>query len=225
MEGNADIRARVEEHWRASESGDIETEHAIYAADAILDYPQSGERFRGRDKIQAQRGGHPAERHFTVRRILGRGDLWVSECVISYDGVPTFSVSIMEFAGGFVTHETQYFADPFKAASWRAALAEPMPASEGEPARLRRRSLSGRRPRARRHWPRSARSRPAARAGSNAAAEPLNAHDPQHATVLRRRRSAPRSRSSAASRRTWRPRPHAPAGSSGRSRRGTRPPR
>ena len=40
-------RARVAQHWQASESGDIDTEHAIYAEDAILDYPQSGERFRG----------------------------------------------------------------------------------------------------------------------------------------------------------------------------------
>jgi len=125
----ADARARaaVEEHWRASERGDTETEHAIYAEDAILDYPQSGERFRGRATIAAQRGGHPASRHFRIQRIVGGGDLWVSECVITYDGVPTFSVSVMEFAGGQVVHETQYFADAFPAPPWRAALGEPMP--------------------------------------------------------------------------------------------------
>jgi SnoaL-like protein len=127
---DANIRARIQEHWDASERGDFEAEHAIYAADAILDYPQSGERFKGRSRIQAQRGGHPAERHFTVRRILGGGDLWVSECVITYDGVPTDSVSIMEIRDGLVSHETQYFADPFPAAPGRAALAEPIPARE-----------------------------------------------------------------------------------------------
>ena len=124
LDRDADNRARIQQHWDASERGDIETEHAIYADDAILDYPQSGERFTGRSKIQAQRGGHPAARHFTVRRILGHGDLWVSECVITYDGMPTHSVSVMEFAGGRVTHETQYFADPFEAAPGRAALAD-----------------------------------------------------------------------------------------------------
>ena len=93
---DADLRARIQQHWEASERGDIDAEHAIYAADAILDYPQSGERVRGRSRIQAQRGGHPAERHFTIRRILGGGDLWVSECVITYDGVPTCSLSVME---------------------------------------------------------------------------------------------------------------------------------
>ena len=127
VDRDASTRARIAEHWEASERGDSDTEHAIYAADSILDYPQSGERFRGRSKIQAQRGGHPAERHFTVLRIRGAGDLWISECVITYDGAPTYSVSIMEFTDGQVSHETQYFADPFPAPSSRAALAERIP--------------------------------------------------------------------------------------------------
>jgi hypothetical protein len=127
MDTDARIKAAIEEHWLASERGDIETEHAVYATDAILDYPQSGERFRGRAAIAAQRGGHPADRHFTVLRITGGGNLWVSECVITYDGVPTYSVSIMEFDGEHVAHETQFFADGFGAPEWRANLAEPMP--------------------------------------------------------------------------------------------------
>jgi hypothetical protein len=128
MDSDLGTRARLTEHWHASERADIDAEHAIYAADAVLDYPQSGERFRGRGNIREQRGGHPADRHFTIRRISGSGNLWVSECTITYDGVPSFSVSIMEFADGFVTHETQYFGDTFEAARWRAPLAEPIPA-------------------------------------------------------------------------------------------------
>ncbi|MCW2787084.1 MAG: hypothetical protein JWP74_3601 [Marmoricola sp.] len=120
-------RAAIEEHWRASEAGDTETEHAIYAVDATLDYPQSGERFQGRETIATQRGGHPADRHFAVLRITGDGDLWVSECEITYDGVPTYSVSIMEFVDQRVTHETQYFSNPFLAPRWRGSLSGPMP--------------------------------------------------------------------------------------------------
>jgi SnoaL-like domain len=131
MDGAAQTKARIMEHWRASEQGDSAAEHAIYAADAILDYPQSGERFRGRETIAAQRGGNPADRHFTVLRISGNGDLWVSESVISYDGTPSYSVSIMEFSDGLVAHETQYFADPFDPPRFRAALAEPMPDRSG----------------------------------------------------------------------------------------------
>ena len=58
---------------------------------------------------------------------VAAGDLWVSECVITYDGAPSYSVSIMEFVNDAVAHETQYFADPFGAPGWRTALAEPMP--------------------------------------------------------------------------------------------------
>jgi hypothetical protein len=126
VDSDTRARAAIAEHWQASERGDSEAEHAVYAADAVLDYPQSGERFRGRATIAAQRGGNPANRHFAVQRITGAGDLWVSECVITYDGVPTHSVSIMEFAHDQVVHETQYFADPFPAPAARAALAEPI---------------------------------------------------------------------------------------------------
>jgi glycine cleavage system aminomethyltransferase T len=127
MDRDARTRARLEQHWKASEDGDTDTEHAIYAADATLDYPQSRERFRGQSRIRAQRGGRPAERHFTILRIRGGDDLWVSEVVITYDGAPTYSVSVMEFTDSLVTHETQYFADPFPAPPWRAALAELVP--------------------------------------------------------------------------------------------------
>src|SRR6201986_42996 len=129
-DGDTETHARIQGHWDASESGDIEAEHAIYADTAFLDSPQSGERFVGRSRIQAQRGGHPAERHFAVRRIQGGGDLWVSECVITYDGAPSYSVSVMKLADGLVTHETEYFADPFPAAPDRASLAEPIPAQD-----------------------------------------------------------------------------------------------
>ena len=127
MNSGSQNKAAVEEHWQASESGDSQVEHAIYSKDAILDYPQSGERFRGRDTISAQRGAHPADRHFTVLRITGGDDFWVSECIITYDGAPRYSVSIMEFANGAVIHETQYFGDPFGAPEWRTEIAEPMP--------------------------------------------------------------------------------------------------
>jgi hypothetical protein len=119
-------RATIERHWAASEAGDSEEEHRLYAEDAVLDYPQSGERFVGRATIAEQRGGNPAERHFTLQRMVGTGSLWVSECVITYDGVPTHSVSIMEFEGDLVAHETQYFADPFAAPASRAAIAQRM---------------------------------------------------------------------------------------------------
>src|SRR3954470_15253130 len=118
------LRAALERHWQASDANDFETEHDIYRDDAVLDYPQSGERIRGRRNIQESRSVQPNKKRFTVRRIIGGGDLWVSEFVLTYDGMPSYVVSIMEFNDGRVAHETQYFGDPFDAGPSRAHLVE-----------------------------------------------------------------------------------------------------
>jgi enoyl-CoA hydratase/carnithine racemase len=102
----------------------FETEHLIYHEDAVLEYPQSGERFRGRGNIQSQRTNQPSKKRFVVRRIIGGGDLWVTELIITYDGKPSYTVSIMEFRGDKVARETQYFADPFVAPASRAQWVE-----------------------------------------------------------------------------------------------------
>ena len=121
-----EIRAALDQHWAASDANDFETEHLIYREDAVLDYPQSGERTRGRHNIECQRAGQPNQKRFTVRRIIGRGDLWVTELILTYDGKPSCTVSIMEFTGDKVARETQYFADPFVAPASRAQWVERM---------------------------------------------------------------------------------------------------
>jgi hypothetical protein len=119
-------RETLKRHWNASDAGDFEVEHEIYREDAVLDYPQSGERIRGRKNIQQSRVVQPNKKRFTVRRIVGSGDLWITEFTLAYDGVPSFAVSIMEFREGLVTNETQYFADPFPPGPSRAQLVERM---------------------------------------------------------------------------------------------------
>ena len=117
----AQIRESLKLHWQASALGDVAAEHDIYADDAICDYPQSGERIIGRQNLQALRSHHPGKPSgFNVKRMLGTGDLWITEYTITYLGRPTFTVSIMEFRDGKVVHETQYFADPFEAPDWRS---------------------------------------------------------------------------------------------------------
>ena len=118
------VRLALERHWAASDASDFQVEHEIYREDAILEYPQSGERLRGRRNIQESRFVQPSKKRFTVRRIVGSGDLWVTEFILSYDDIPSYAVSIMEFREGLVAHETQYFADPFDPAPSRAHLVE-----------------------------------------------------------------------------------------------------
>ena len=103
-------------HWIstkvASDANDFEMEHRIYREDAVLEYPQSGERTRGRRNMQNQRASQPSNKRFGVRRIIGGGDLWITELVITYDGKPSYTVSIMEFRDDKGVRETHYFADP-----------------------------------------------------------------------------------------------------------------
>jgi len=97
-----EIRAALDQHGAASDANDFETEHLIYHEDAVLDYPQSGERTRGRRNIQNQRASQPSKKRFAVRRIIGGADLWVTEFILTY------------------------FADPFVAPAFRAQWVERM---------------------------------------------------------------------------------------------------
>jgi hypothetical protein len=127
-----EIREALNQHWAASDSGDFVTEHDIYHDDAFLDYPQSRERIRGRQNIQTTRTLQPNKKHFVVHRIVGSGDLWITEYVMTYDSRPYYTVSIMEFRGVRVAHETQYFADPFDASEWRKKWVENMDGAKNE---------------------------------------------------------------------------------------------
>ena len=66
-------RAALQRHWAASDANDFDVEHAIYDEQAVLEYPQSGERLRGRQHIQASRMAQPDAKRFAVRRVLGAG--------------------------------------------------------------------------------------------------------------------------------------------------------
>ena len=122
-----EIRAALDRHWVASDTNDFETEHQIYREDAVLEYPQSGERIRGRRNIQASRAAQPNQKRFAVRRMIGAGDLWVTEFVLTYDGRPSYTVSNMEFPDRRVAHETAYFGDPFDPGSSRTQWVERRP--------------------------------------------------------------------------------------------------
>src|SRR5262245_33930085 len=105
MDDDRTVRLALQRHWDASDAGDFEAEHEIYREDAVLHYPQSGERIRGRHNIRESRFVQPNKKRFTLRRIVGSGDLWVSEFVLAYDGIPSYAVSITEFREGLVQSE------------------------------------------------------------------------------------------------------------------------
>jgi len=104
---------------------DSDKSHEIYHDDAVLEFPQSGERFVGKQNFQTWREKYPADVEFRVRRISGSGEFWVGEHLISYDGGPwSFGVSLHQFRGDKVALERIYWMEGFDAAEWRSEWAE-----------------------------------------------------------------------------------------------------
>jgi SnoaL-like domain len=118
------IRDALLRHWRY-EGIDYDKSHEIYHDDAVLEFPQSGERFVGKDRFLSWRRTYPAKLDFRIRRISHDGNLWVTENLISYDGSPwSFTLNILEFRGDKIAHERLYVMEGFEAAPWRAQWAE-----------------------------------------------------------------------------------------------------
>ena len=116
------IRAALERHW--SDINDQDVVHEIYHDDAVLEFPQGGERLVGLANIRAMREVYPSVLTMTTKRIRGSGDLWVAENINTYDGKPMHTVNILEFRDGKVIHETIYFGDPWEPPAWRAQWVE-----------------------------------------------------------------------------------------------------
>jgi SnoaL-like domain len=109
---------------------DRDAAHEIYADDAVLEFPQSGERFVGKQNFLQWRRGYPAEVEFAVRRIQGSGALWIVEVSVRYDGGEwQYGVSIHEFRGRLMVRETIYWGPGWEAPQWRARWRAAEPAT------------------------------------------------------------------------------------------------
>ena len=119
MATDAEIRAGLVEHWQ-SDGVDYDRSHRIYHDDAVLEFPQSGERFVGKAAFLEWRRQYPARLTFRIRRFTSGGNLWVAENLITYDdGAPMFTVNILTFRGDRVAREALYVMEGFAAPDWR----------------------------------------------------------------------------------------------------------
>jgi ketosteroid isomerase-like protein len=115
------VRSMLEEHFELSLKGDSEGAHSIYHDDAVLEFPQSGERFEGVENFREWRSEYPAETNFDIGEVRGEGDVWVMELTVTYDkGPKNFGVSIYEFRDGSIARETIYVAEGWEPPEWRA---------------------------------------------------------------------------------------------------------
>jgi len=120
MLNDVDLLAALTRHWQNA-GVDEDASHEIYHHDAVLEFPQSGERFEGVHNFREWRRQYPAVLRFHTRRITHRDDLVVVENLISYDGAAwAFSVNILEFRDDRVAHERIYIMDGWEPAEWRA---------------------------------------------------------------------------------------------------------
>jgi hypothetical protein len=124
-----EVRDLLITQWTYTGGPNEDKASEVYTDETVLEFPQSGERFRGRDTITAWRRKYPARLEFEPRELRGGGDLWIAETGLRYDGGDPISVvKILEFRGDKIVRETLYFADPFPAPDWRAPFASNGPA-------------------------------------------------------------------------------------------------
>jgi ketosteroid isomerase-like protein len=98
----------------------------LVADDCVQEWPQSGERIRGKANMRAINKNYPGLPTMNVNRFSTGGNLVVAEVELDYDGKKYNGVTIFEIEGGKVVKETDYFAEPFPAPEWRAQWVEKM---------------------------------------------------------------------------------------------------
>jgi hypothetical protein len=114
------LRAMLEQQFEYGHSDPVRS-HEMYHDDAVLEFPQSGERFVGVENFREWRSKYPASTTFEFREIRGRDDFWVVELSVRYDGGPeNFGVSVHQFRDDKITRETIYIAEGWEAPEWRA---------------------------------------------------------------------------------------------------------
>jgi SnoaL-like domain len=111
------VKAMLEQHFTSS---DPDLSHEMYHDDAVLEFPQSGERFVGVANLREWRSNYPASTTVEFREIRGREDFWVAEISISYGEGWNFGVSILEFRGDKIARESIYVTEGWDPPGWRA---------------------------------------------------------------------------------------------------------
>lgn len=120
--------AQVHRHWEHIGT-DVDISHEMYHDDAVLEFPQSGERFEGVANFKEWRSQYPADVRYRIRRMTAREDLVVVECSLSYNGGPwQFGVQLLDFRGAKVARERIYVMEGWEAPEWRARWRSETPA-------------------------------------------------------------------------------------------------
>jgi ketosteroid isomerase-like protein len=116
----------VERFWAAMATNDFRAAGALLHDDYVLDWPQSGERIRGRDNFVAVNERYPAAGRWEIvlRRIVADETGAATEVAVS-DGVTTGrAITFSEVRDGRIVRQIEYWPDPMEPAAWRARWVE-----------------------------------------------------------------------------------------------------
>lgn len=114
------VWAMLEQHFEFAAS-DPTRAHEMYRPDAVLEFPQSGERFEGVENFVEWRQRYPAPTAPEITRVRGEGDHWVAELTIRYgDGPVNYGIDVLEFRDERIARETIYVTEGWDAPEWRA---------------------------------------------------------------------------------------------------------
>jgi ketosteroid isomerase-like protein len=116
----------VEQFWKAMQSNDFSAVGELLHEEYLLEWPQSGERVRGRENFVAINENYPAHGRweFTVHRILAEGDEVVSDVDVTDGVIRGRVITFSRIQDGKILHQTEFWPDPFKAADWRSEWVE-----------------------------------------------------------------------------------------------------
>ena len=100
--------------------GDVENAVEIYHEDAVVEFPQSGERFEGRERFTEWRSQYPVPREdfrWRIRRTTIRDDFAAVELSASYDRGANWlqGVQLLDFRDGKVARERIYVTEAWDA--------------------------------------------------------------------------------------------------------------
>jgi hypothetical protein len=112
----------IERYLHAATAQDFDDLRQIFADDVAIEWPQSGEHFRGKEACVNIFANYPggSPRLMGISRVMGEGNLWIGEAEVMYPGERRYMiVGIFELRDGKVVHEVDYFAEPFPAPEWR----------------------------------------------------------------------------------------------------------
>jgi hypothetical protein len=114
------VRGMIEQHFEYGRS-DPDRAHEMYREDAVLEFPQSGERFEGVESFREWRSEYPESTEVEFREVRGGGDFWAVELAIGYGGgPPKLGVSLLELRDDRIARESIYVADAWDPPEWRA---------------------------------------------------------------------------------------------------------